>query len=93
MKAKGIRIFGKKLRPRHPFKDLSFFGNKSLNARQQSIFLKILENVYTLYQMISVIHTVQTHIGTLLLAVHEPVLGEALHLLPVPGDAEGQGVP
>ena len=42
--------------------------------------------------MMSVIRTVQTHIGRLLLAVHEPVLGEALHLLPVPGDAEGQGV-
>ena len=55
--------------------------------------MKILGNFYTLYQMISVIHTVQTHIGTLLLAVHEPVLGEALHLLSVPGDAEGQGVP
>ena len=42
--------------------------------------------------MIIVIHTGQTHIGTLLLAVHKPVLGEALHLLPVPGDAEGQAV-
>ena len=43
--------------------------------------------------MMSVIRTVQTHIGRLLLALLEPVLGEALHLLPVPGDAEGQGVP
>ena len=55
--------------------------------------MNILEHFYTLYQMISVIHTVQTHIETLLLAFHGPVLGEAFYLLLVPGHAEGQVVP